>query len=67
MTEIKAWAKHKDLENELPVLELDLKWGKVKCEGKVKAGLCIQCPVTEECEMPIFNLQDVTLRFEGLE
>lgn len=60
-----ATAKHKRLNQEFNVLEIDLERQVVKCEGYVDKGVCIYCPVTTECNTPWFWLKDVELNIKN--
>lgn len=61
---MKAFAKHKKLNREFPVQEINFVSKQVKCDGKVESGACIICPINVSCCIPIFRFDEVELRIE---
>ena len=66
---MKAFAKHKKLNREFPVQEINFVSKQVKCDGKyggkVEVGICIICPVNEPCCIPVFRFDEVDFRIEN--
>jgi hypothetical protein len=58
------FARHKKLNREFPVQEINFVSKLVKCEGDVEAGICVHCDVNKPCPIPIFRFDEVDFRIE---
>lgn len=61
---MKIFAKHKKLNREFPVQEINFVSKQVKCDGKVDSGVCLICDVNIACCIPIFKFEEVEFRIE---
>ena len=62
-----ATAKHKTLNREFKVLEIDLAAQRIKCEGSVERQHCVLCEQIGkdgECPLPWFRIRDAELKIE---